>query len=106
MEEETDVSNIVEYLEHREEAVAEVVASLAGVSRGEAKKRIWEAVAKAASLELDGPVRIEYNGITDALSLSCPAALGYAEASRRMSRVWDACWDHIRKWAGRLSKAA
>ena len=98
------MSNRVEYLERREEEIAEVIASLAGVSRGEAKRRIREAVAKVAAL--DQSVRIEYDGISDVLCLSCPADLGYPEASRRISRVWDACWGHVRQWAAGLPKAA
>lgn len=96
------MSNSIECLEHREEAVAEVVASLAWVSRREARDKVREAVRLAAAV--DEFVKIEYNPIEDSVSIICPGSV--TGAAQRISRVWDACWEEIRQSVSRLSRAA
>lgn len=89
-------------MEHREEAVAEVVASLAMVSRREARDKVREAVRLAAAV--DEFVKIEYNPIEDSVSITCPTSAG--DAAEHILHVWDACWEEIRQSVSRLSRAA
>lgn len=96
------MSNTGMYLEHREEAVAEVVASLAMVSRREAREKVGSAVRMVAGM--DESVQIEYSPIEDAVSVICPGSV--TGAAQRISRVWDACWEEIRQSVSRLSGAA
>ena len=93
------------FLEHKEEAVCEVAASLADAPRYLAKAWLRQAIRRLAAQQNE--VTVSYDGDSDVISILCPVAgTGPDEAARRVTLAWDTCWDWLRRQANETAETS